>query len=163
MADRILDPRLTRRANAAAIDAGLSTLPRLSVEQVAARVIADCGGDPRAAVSELVAIVGALLEENRALARAASPGYVRQSPATSHLCQNRTSADLEKLVHWSFQKLTCALALPIGARCETDSGSQPFSYATSRSVSPSAFDNATRWPPGISSTSFPSLSRTTRR
>jgi hypothetical protein len=80
MADRILDPRLTRRANAAAIDAGLSTLPRLSVEQVAEKVIADCGGNPRATVSELVAIVGALLEDNRALAKAASPGYVRKSP-----------------------------------------------------------------------------------
>jgi hypothetical protein len=80
MADRMLDPRLTRRSNAAAIDAGLDALPRLPVEQVAEKVIADCGGDPRAAVSELVAIVGALLQENRALAKAASPGYVRQRP-----------------------------------------------------------------------------------
>jgi hypothetical protein len=80
MADRMLDPRLTRRANAAAIGTGLSTLPRLSVEQVAEQIIADCNGDPRAAVSELVAIVGALLEENRALAKAASPGYARKSP-----------------------------------------------------------------------------------
>jgi hypothetical protein len=80
MAARMLDPRLTPRANAAAIDAGLSTLPRLPVEQVAAGVIADCGGDPQAAASELVAIIGALLEENRALAKAASPGYVRRSP-----------------------------------------------------------------------------------
>jgi hypothetical protein len=70
-------PRLTRQANAAAIDAGLSTPPRLLVEQVAEQVIADCGGDPRAAVGELVAIVGVLLEENRALAEAASPGYAR--------------------------------------------------------------------------------------
>jgi hypothetical protein len=77
MADRMLDPRLTRRSNAAAIDAGLSIPPRLSVEQVAERVIADCGCDPRAAVAELVAIVGALFEENRALAEAASPGYAR--------------------------------------------------------------------------------------
>jgi hypothetical protein len=44
---------------------------------VAEQVIADCGGDPRAAVGELVAIVGVLLEENRALAEAASPGYAR--------------------------------------------------------------------------------------
>jgi hypothetical protein len=73
IADRILDARLTRRA----IDAGLSTLPGLPVEQLAERIIADCGGDPRAAVSELVAIVAALLEDNRALARAASPGDVR--------------------------------------------------------------------------------------
>jgi hypothetical protein len=73
MADRMLDPRLTRRANGA----GLSTPPRLPVEQVAEGVITDCGGDPRAAVGELVAIIGALLEEDRALARAASPGYAR--------------------------------------------------------------------------------------
>jgi hypothetical protein len=78
MADRVLDPRLTRQANAAAIDAGLSTPPRLPVEQVAERIIADCGGDPRAAVTELVAIVGALLEENKALREAASPGYARK-------------------------------------------------------------------------------------
>jgi hypothetical protein len=80
MADRMLDPRLTRRSNAAAIDAGLSTLPRLPVEQVAEQIIADCNGDPCAAVSELVAIIGALLEENRALARAAPPVYVCKSP-----------------------------------------------------------------------------------
>jgi hypothetical protein len=76
MADRMLDPRLTRRSNAAAIDAGLSTLPRLTVAQVAEQIVVDCNGDPRAAVSELVAIVGALLEENRALAAAASPAFV---------------------------------------------------------------------------------------
>jgi hypothetical protein len=35
MADRILDPRLTRRANADAIDAGLSTLPRLTEQIIA--------------------------------------------------------------------------------------------------------------------------------
>jgi len=46
MADRMIDPRLARRANADAIDAGLSTPPRLSVEQVAGRVTADCGGAP---------------------------------------------------------------------------------------------------------------------
>jgi hypothetical protein len=77
MADRMLDPRLTRRSNAAAIDAGLDALPRLSVEQVAEQIVADCGGDPRAAVAELVAII-ALLEENRALAKATSPGYARR-------------------------------------------------------------------------------------
>jgi hypothetical protein len=54
------------------IDAGLSTPSR------AERIIADCNGDPRAAVSELVAIIGALLGENRALARATSPGYARR-------------------------------------------------------------------------------------
>jgi hypothetical protein len=34
-------------------------------------------GKPAGAVSELVAIIVALLGENRALAKAASPGYVR--------------------------------------------------------------------------------------
>jgi hypothetical protein len=43
-------------------------------------VIADCDGDLRAAVNEFVAIIGALLEENRALAAAVSPGYARRSP-----------------------------------------------------------------------------------
>jgi hypothetical protein len=69
---------MTKRANAAEIDAGLSNLPRLPVEQVAEKVIADCDGDLRAAVDELVAIVGALLEKNEALRDAASPGYARK-------------------------------------------------------------------------------------
>jgi hypothetical protein len=69
---------MTRRANAAEIDAGLSNLPRLPVEQVAEKIIADCDGDPRAAVNELVAIVGSLIEENKALRDAASPGYARK-------------------------------------------------------------------------------------
>ena len=69
---------MKRRANAAEIDAGLSNLPRLPVGAVAEKVIAHCDGDPRAAVSELVAIVGALIEENKALAAAASPGYARR-------------------------------------------------------------------------------------
>jgi hypothetical protein len=69
---------MTRRANAAEIDARLSNLPRLPVEQVAEKIIADCDGDARAAVNELVAIVGALIEENKALRDAASPGYARR-------------------------------------------------------------------------------------
>jgi hypothetical protein len=69
---------VTRRANAAEIDAGLSSLPRLPIEEVAKNIIADCDGDPRAAVNELVAIVGALIEENRALREQASPGYARK-------------------------------------------------------------------------------------
>jgi hypothetical protein len=69
---------MTRRANAAEIDAGLSNLARLPIEQVAEQVIADCDGDPRAAVNELVAIVGALIEENKALRDAATPGYARK-------------------------------------------------------------------------------------
>jgi hypothetical protein len=72
---------VTRRANAAEIDAGLSSLPRLPIEQVAEKIIADCDGNPRAAVTELVAIVGALIEENRALRESASPGYARKGRA----------------------------------------------------------------------------------
>jgi hypothetical protein len=58
----VLDPRLTRYA----IDAGHLTLPRLPSGQFAEKIIADCDGDPRAAVNDLVAIVGALLEKNKA-------------------------------------------------------------------------------------------------
>jgi hypothetical protein len=74
---------MTRRANAAEIDAGLSGLPRLPIEQVAKKIIADCDDDPRAAVTELVAIIGALIEENRALRESASPGYARKGRAES--------------------------------------------------------------------------------
>jgi hypothetical protein len=69
---------MTRRANAAEIDAGLSNLSRLPIEQVAEKIIADCDGDPGAAVTELIAIVGALIEENKALREAASPGFARR-------------------------------------------------------------------------------------
>jgi hypothetical protein len=74
---------MTRRVNAAEIDAGLSSLPRLPIEQVAKKIIADCDDDPRAAVTELVAIIGALIEENRALRESASPGYARKGRAES--------------------------------------------------------------------------------
>jgi hypothetical protein len=43
-------------------------------------IIADCGGDPRAAVVELLAIVRSLIHENRALREAASPGFARRRP-----------------------------------------------------------------------------------
>jgi hypothetical protein len=49
-------------------------------EQVAAEIIASLGGDARAALIELVLIVRALIEENQALAAAASPGYARRGP-----------------------------------------------------------------------------------
>jgi hypothetical protein len=63
---------MTRRSNAAEVD--VSNLARLPIEQVAAKIIEDCDGDPRAAVTELIAIVRALIEENKALREAASPG-----------------------------------------------------------------------------------------
>ena len=48
------------------------------VGQVADQVIADCGGDARAAVIELVAIVRQLAEDNRALATVSSRGFARR-------------------------------------------------------------------------------------
>ena len=69
---------MTRRSSAADIDAGLSNLPRLPIEQVAARIIEDCDGDPRAAVTELIAIVRALIADNEALREASSPGFARR-------------------------------------------------------------------------------------
>jgi hypothetical protein len=44
----------------------------------------DCDGDPRAAVNELIAIVGAVLEVNEALRDAASPGYARKPRPGKH-------------------------------------------------------------------------------
>jgi hypothetical protein len=43
-------------------------------------VIADCGGDARAAVGELLAIVRSLVHENQTLREAASPGFARRRP-----------------------------------------------------------------------------------
>jgi hypothetical protein len=43
-------------------------------------VIADCGGDARQAVAELVAIIRSLIHENEALREAASAGFVRRRP-----------------------------------------------------------------------------------
>jgi hypothetical protein len=48
-------------------------------DTVADHVIAECGGDPRAAVLELVTVVRHLAEEIRMLSAAASPGYLRRS------------------------------------------------------------------------------------
>jgi hypothetical protein len=63
---------MSRHQNASEIG---SALP---VEQVAGRFIASLGGDARVAVTELVLIVRALIvEENRALAEAASRGFTR--------------------------------------------------------------------------------------
>jgi hypothetical protein len=43
-------------------------------------VIADCDGDTRAAVGELLAIIRSLIHENRTLREAASPGFSRRRP-----------------------------------------------------------------------------------
>jgi hypothetical protein len=43
-------------------------------------VIADCGGDPRAAIGELLAILRSLIHENQTLRETASPGFARRRP-----------------------------------------------------------------------------------
>jgi hypothetical protein len=43
-------------------------------------IIEECGGDPRAAVIELLAIVRSLIQENQALRGTASPGFARRRP-----------------------------------------------------------------------------------
>jgi hypothetical protein len=56
-----------------------STIPA-PPEEAADDVIAECGGDPRAAVIELLAIVRSLIHENQTLREAASPGFARRRP-----------------------------------------------------------------------------------
>jgi hypothetical protein len=48
-------------------------------EAVANGVIADCDGDPRAAVRALVTVNRYLVRENRRLTESVSPGYMRGS------------------------------------------------------------------------------------
>ncbi len=57
-----------------------SDFARLSIEEVAEKIVADCDGDPRAAIKELITMIRALLEENKALSAAALPGYARRTP-----------------------------------------------------------------------------------
>jgi hypothetical protein len=49
-------------------------------DRTADAIIADCDGDRRAAVIELLAIVRSLIHENQALREAASPGFARKRP-----------------------------------------------------------------------------------
>jgi len=51
--------------------------------QTADAIIADCDGDARAAVIELLAIVQSLISENQRLREAASPGFARRRPIVS--------------------------------------------------------------------------------
>jgi hypothetical protein len=53
---------------------------RLTDDDVVDDLIADCGGDPRAAVAALLRIVQALVRKNNELAEAVSPGYARLAP-----------------------------------------------------------------------------------
>jgi hypothetical protein len=43
-------------------------------------IIAECGGDARAALAELLAIIRSLIHENKTLRETASPGYARRRP-----------------------------------------------------------------------------------
>jgi hypothetical protein len=49
-------------------------------DRTADDIIADCGGDARSAVIELLAIVRSLIHENQKLREAASPGFARRRP-----------------------------------------------------------------------------------
>lgn len=49
-------------------------------DRTAEAIIADCGGDPPAAVVELLAIIRSLIHENQTLREAASPGFARRRP-----------------------------------------------------------------------------------
>jgi hypothetical protein len=54
--------------------------PSVHTDQTADDIIAECGGDPRAAVIELLAIIRSLIHENQTLREAASPGFARRRP-----------------------------------------------------------------------------------
>lgn len=55
--------------------------PKASGDQAVDDIIADCGGDARAAVAELLAILlRSLVAENQKLREAASPGFARKRP-----------------------------------------------------------------------------------
>jgi hypothetical protein len=43
-------------------------------------IIAECGGDARAAIGELLAIIRSLIHENKTLRETTSPGYARRRP-----------------------------------------------------------------------------------
>jgi hypothetical protein len=51
-----------------------------ALNQTVDDIIADCGGDPRAAAVELLAIIRSLIHENQALREATSPGFARRRP-----------------------------------------------------------------------------------
>ena len=51
-----------------------------TLEPIVDDIIADCGGDARAATLELVAVIRSLILENKTLRQAASPGFARRRP-----------------------------------------------------------------------------------
>jgi hypothetical protein len=58
----------------------MNDAPPATPDQTADAIIADCGGDARAAVIELLAIIRSLIHENQTLREAASPGFARRRP-----------------------------------------------------------------------------------
>jgi hypothetical protein len=54
--------------------------PPAPLDQTADDIIADCDGDARAAVIELLAIIRSLIHESQTLREAASPGFARRQP-----------------------------------------------------------------------------------
>jgi hypothetical protein len=57
--------------------------PKETREQTVDAIIADCAGDPRAAVAELLAIIKSSVAENKMLREAASPGFAWRRPMVS--------------------------------------------------------------------------------
>ena len=51
-----------------------------TAEPIVDEIIADCGGDARATIAELVAVIHSLILENKTLRAAASPGFARRRP-----------------------------------------------------------------------------------
>jgi hypothetical protein len=51
-----------------------------TAEPTVDEIISDCGGDARAAIVELVAVIRSLILENKTLRAAASPGFARRRP-----------------------------------------------------------------------------------
>jgi hypothetical protein len=54
--------------------------PSATRDKTADDIIADCDGDARAAVIELLAIMRSLIHENQTLRESASPGFARRRP-----------------------------------------------------------------------------------
>ena len=54
--------------------------PSATRDKTADDIFADCAGDARAAVIELLAIMRSLIHENQTLRESASPGFARRRP-----------------------------------------------------------------------------------
>jgi hypothetical protein len=78
LADDAMQEAAASNANAAISDKDEPTLS--PPDRTADEIIADCDGDPRAAVVELLAIIRSLIHENQTLSEAASPGFARRRP-----------------------------------------------------------------------------------